>query len=252
MSENIGRFTWYDLNTTDVAGGLDFYTKVIGWTLTPFNDDYQMFTADAPIGGAMALSADAKAMGAPPNWLGYVCVEDADAVVAKTAKLGGKVYVPGFDMPTVGRIAIVADPQGAAFGVFQPEDGSGEFDATEKPGTIVWRELMTSDADGAQSFYSALLGWSLADTLDMGPMGTYAMFAPREGANAMLGVMKKPDEVPVSAWTYYVHVEDLDATLERTKANGGSVMNGPMEIPGGMRVANCVDPQGAFFAVHGK
>lgn len=251
MSSNIGRFCWYDLNTTDVAAGLDFYTTVIGWTLTPFSDDYQMFTADAPVAGAMPLSADAKAMGAPSNWLGYVTVADVDATVAKTTELGGKVYAPGFDMPTVGRIAVVSDPQGAVFGLFTPEGEVGEFDPAEKPGTVVWRELMTSDMDGAQAFYGALLGWDLADTMDMGPMGTYAMYAPAKGENATLGMMKKPAEVPVAAWVYYVHVDDLDATIERTKANGGSVMNGPMEIPGGNRVANCVDAQGAAFAIHG-
>lgn len=252
MSSKIGRFTWYDLNTTDVAGGLDFYTKVIGWTLTPFSEDYQMFTADAPIGGAMPLSADAKGMGAPSNWLGYVQVASVDTLVIKTTELGGKIYAPAFDMPNVGRIAIVADPQGAVFGLFQPVDGSGEYDPESKPGTVIWRELMTSDVDAAQSFYGNLLGWSVADTMDMGPMGTYAMVAPSEGQKAAHGMMKAPAEMPGSAWIYYVHVDDLDATIERTKANGGSVMNGPMEIPGGMRVANCVDPQGAMFSIHGK
>ncbi|MGK0360024.1 MAG: putative enzyme related to lactoylglutathione lyase [Bradymonadia bacterium] len=252
MSSNIGRFTWYDLNTTDVAAGLDFYTAVIGWTLTPFDENYQMFTADAPIGGAMPLSADAKAMGAPSNWLGYVQVSNVDTCATRTTELGGKIYAPAFDMPNVGRVCIVADPQGAVFGLFQPDDASGEYDAVAKPGTVIWRELMTSDVDAAHAFYGALLGWSVADTMDMGPTGTYAMMAPAKGQKAAHGVMKAPAEMPGSAWTYYVHVDDLDATIERTKANGGSVMNGPMEIPGGMRVANCVDPQGAMFSIHGK
>ena len=252
MSSNLGRFTWYDLNTTDVAGGQDFYTKVIGWTLTPFDANYLMFTAESPLAGAMELTADAKAMGAPPNWLGYVCVVDAEASAAKTTALGGKVYVPTFDMPNVGRIAIVADPQGAVFGLFQPANGVGEFDPDEKAGEFVWRELMTSDVDAAASFYSELFGWNLADTMDMGPMGLYSMFGPAKGENASLGMMKKPDEVPASAWVYYVHVADLDATIERTKANGGRIMNGPMPIPGENRVAICLDPQGGAFAIHGK
>jgi predicted enzyme related to lactoylglutathione lyase len=258
MSNHVGRFLWHDLNTTDVAAARDFYTTVVGWTLTPFNDDYQMFTGKAgPMGGAMPLNADALAMGAPPHWLGYVGVEDVDATVAKASALGGKVYAPGFDMPTVGRIAVLADPAGAVFGIFAPENPPENADAESQPGDISWNELMAPDQNTALSFYAELFGWEKTGSMDMGPMGQYTLFGAAgvergdDGKGSVGGIMDTPPEMPTPAWVYYIHVEDLDAAVERTKSSGGTVVNGPMEIPGGSRVAQCVDPQGGFFALHG-
>lgn len=249
MSNHVGRFLWYDLNTTDVAGGKAFYTQVVGWTVTPFDGDYEMFTAESPIGGVAELAADAKAMGAPAHWLAYVGVADVDATVAKAQSLGGKAWLPGLDIPNVGRIAVLSDPDGAVFGIFQPNAIQSDPDAEAKVGEVSWHELMTSDHAAAFGFYQTLFGWQHTESMDMGPMGTYFMFGA--GKHSLGGIMNRPPEMPASAWLYYVHVGDLDAALERVKAHGGMVLNGPMEVPGGARVAQCVDPQGAAFALHG-
>lgn len=249
MSNHAGRFLWYDLNTTDVAGAKAFYTQVVGWTVTPFDEKYEMFTADAPIGGVAALNADAKAMGAPPHWLAYVGVENVDATVAQAQSLGAKAYLAGYDIPNVGRIAVLADPDGAVFGIFQPNELQSDPDAQAKPGEVIWHELMATDYETSFSFYEGLFGWQHTDSMDMGPMGTYFMFGA--GKQALGGVMNRPAEMPASAWLYYIDVADLDAALGRVTDNGGKVVNGPMEIPGGKRVAQCQDPQGAMFALHG-
>ncbi|MEZ4475283.1 MAG: VOC family protein [bacterium] len=123
-SNLLGSFVWYDLGTTDVEAAQTFYEAVAGWKLVPHNDQYMMFAGPrGPLGGAMLLSDEAKAMGAPPHWLAYIGTPDVDATIAQIRAMDGKVYVPAFDMPNVGRIAVVADSQGAVFGLFRPESG---------------------------------------------------------------------------------------------------------------------------------
>ena len=244
-----GNFLWYDLGTTDLEAAQAFYTAVTGWNLVPHNDQYTMFAnAQGPIGGSMVLSDDAKAMGAPPHWLAYIGTPDLDATVAKLQGLGGKVYVPAFDMPNVGRIAVAADPFGAAFGLFQPAEG-GQAPGEAKVGDFSWNELMTDNVDTVWGFYQNLFGWTPGEAMDMGEMGVYFLFEASGISRG--GIMKRPPEMPVSAWLHYIRVEDLDAALATTTKLGGTIMNGPMAVPGGERVAQCMDPQGAAFALHG-
>jgi uncharacterized protein len=248
-----GRFVWYDLMTTDVDAAKAFYSDVVGWTTAPWGDGpmpYTMWMAgETPIGGVMALSDAMRAGGAPPHWMAYICVPDADASAAQTVSLGGKIVVPGFDIKDVGRIVICSDPQGGAFAVYTP---SGEAPGHDGPASLhefSWHELMTTDHPAAFGFYSTLFGWQKAGDFDMGPMGTYQMFSRADGM-PIGGMMKMPAEQPFPAWFYYVCVDDVHAGIERAKAKGGQVVHGPMEVPGGDWVVMLTDPQGAFFALH--
>jgi len=251
-----GRFVWFELLTTDPAAAMDFYTGVVGWTIEPFGDGaqaYQMWKTPGghTIGGVMTLPEEAKAMGAPPHWMGNLAVVDIDAAVATVRSAGGMVYNGPFDVPNIGRVAIVADPQGASLALYQPAgDAPGH---TEQPqvGEVSWNELMTSDVGAAMDFYAQLAGWQKTDAMDMGPMGTYQMFGPQSGGT-IGGAMTRPPQIPMSYWGYYFYVADLDASIATALANGARVLNGPMPIPGGDRVVNMMDPQGAAFSLHGK
>ncbi len=248
-----GDFMWYELMSKDPSGSIAFYPGVTGWTTTampnPTGDgEYMMFANNgAPFAGCMQLPAQAEAMQAPSHWLGYVGTPDVDATVAQALSLGGKVYVPAMDIPSVGRIAVLADPQDGTFALFCPAKREGEPDAQPKA-PIAWHELMTGDLEAAWSFYSALFGWQKVDDLDMGPMGTYRMFA--NGTEPIGGVMVKPAELPCVMWNYYAHVADLDASVANAQGGGAQLLYGPMEVPGGDRVAQLVDPQGAMFCLH--
>lgn len=244
-----GRFVWYELMTSDPAAAAAFYGDVVGWKTQPWEgSDYTMWVnAQGPLGGVMLLPEKAKEMGAPPHWIANLEVADVDAAVEKTKAAGGQVYSAAQDMPGVGRFAIVADPQGAAISLFKPESSMMEHDRG-KQGGIGWHELMTTDHEAAFKFYSDLVGWEKLSEFDMGPMGKYFLFG-RNGQE-IGGMMTKPKDMQSpSAWMYYVTVDDLDAALERAKKREARLLHGPMEVPGGQRVAQLLDPQGAAFAL---
>lgn len=256
ISSGRGRFVWFELMTTDIPAAIAFYTKVVGWETEAFTipgmPPYTMWKVPggAPIGGVFTLPEQAAAMGAPPNWMGNICVEDVDASVAKLQTLGGQVHQPAFDVPGVGRVAIVADPTGATFALFQPSENAPGHDGAAVPGEVSWVELYTTDTEAAWAFYSELLGWKKTDAMEMGPgEGTYQMFGRAEGG-AMGGMMKSP--MPMSMWGFYFYVTDLDAAMATAAANGGTLVHGPIPIPGGDRVAMLTDPQGAHYSLHGK
>ncbi len=249
-----GRFYWYDLFTTDVEAAKSFYTKLIGWGTTVFEGAGQPYTmwmnGEAPIGGVGVLPEDARKAGAPPHWTSYVLVPSVDETLKQAQKLGGKVVVPGTDIPTVGRFGMLSDPQGAHIAVFTTQEPSPE--GQPQPGNFSWNELATSDPVKAFSFYEALFGWEKTEAMDMGEMGLYQMYKRKGGDFPLGGIFKKPAEMPISAWLYYAMVKDVKKSAEDVKKLGGQILNGPMEVPGGDLIAQCLDPQRAFFALHSK
>jgi predicted enzyme related to lactoylglutathione lyase len=249
-----GRFVWSELTTTDPKAAEGFYKSVVGWTSEPFPGAGMPYTiwkvGDKGIGGMMAITPEMKAAGVPPNWVFYVGVHDADAAAARAKSLGGRIEVPPSDIPDVGRFAILSDPQGAHFAILQPQGPSPSGpDAAPTVGEISWRELATTDLQAAMSFYSALFGWEMLKPNDMGPLGIYQEFG-RFG-RSQGGIYRKPAEMPFPPhWLLYASVRDLNAAVATVKSHGGTVLNGPMEVPGGDLIAQIMDPQGAAFALH--
>lgn len=249
-SPHIGRFVWYELLTSDPKAAQAFYTEVVGWKTQAYEKgDYTMWaSAQGTIGGVMTLPDEAKKMGAPPHWTSYVEVESPDAIVAEVRKKDGRVFVEPQEIPEIGRFAIFADPQGASICVIKSAREMPAHDGT-KPGEFCWSELMTSNHEQAFAFYSALFGWEKIQDYDMGPMGKYLIYG--KGGKQMGGMMTKPKEMPMPpAWLYYMQVADLDGAVARAKAKGAKLMNGPMDVPGGARIAQLMDPQGAAFNLH--
>jgi uncharacterized protein len=243
-----GSFVWYDLLTTDPAEAVSFYVHVVGWESRPFGPEYTMFgVGEGPVGGATKLPERAKSAGGTPHWTSNVKVADVDATTSEVRKLGGRVLVEPSDS-NVGRLAVVADPQGAAIHVFQPSQPMKARDST-RHGEFAWNELLTTDHEAAFPFYAALFGWKKRRDFDMGAIGTYLIFGT--GERDLGGMFTKPEELPAGPhWLYYVNVDDLDAAIARARARGAKLRNGPMEVPGGARVARLDDPQGAGFALH--
>jgi predicted enzyme related to lactoylglutathione lyase len=246
-----GLFVWYEHLTKDVQGAIAFYSDVVGWKTQPFPEggEYIMWVgSQGPLGGVMKLPEEAAKMKMPPHWMAHVQVDDVDATAALAKKLGGKVYKEPTDIPTVGRFAVLGDPQGAALSVFRPNAEMTLHDAS-KDGEFCWNELLTSDSAAAFRFYSELLGWKVLEDMDMGPMGTYRIYGV--GEQRLGGMMTTPKEAPMPPmWIFYTTTNDLDAALGRATKRGAKVMNGPMDVPGGGRIAQLVDPQGAAFALH--
>jgi len=242
-----GRFVWHELYTPNRLGSQEFYGKVAGWKVQAWDQDpeYQMFAATTgPLGAAIEDRAGT------PQWLTYIGTTDVDATADAATRAGGRVQMAPSSLPNGGRYAVLVDPQGAAFGVHasatdpQPETAA-------KIGEFSWHELASNVAPSAAfGFYAALFDWDLMSEFDMGPtMGPYLIFG-RNGRQ--LGGMFDHSKQGRSGayWLGYVSVTDLEDSVERAKAARGSVLVDPMDVPGGDRIAQIMDPYGAFFALH--
>jgi predicted enzyme related to lactoylglutathione lyase len=248
-------FIWYELMTPDPGAAADFYKKVVGWNATempnatPEGAPYTILSAgERGVGGILRLTDDMAGM--KPIWVGYIGVPDADEAAQRITQAGGSICKEPTDIPEVGRFAMAADPGGALFYVMTPlPRGDAPPPATsDAPGAVSWHELYSSAGEKAAfAFYSGLFGWETMTEMPMGAMGTYRIFG--DGETQYGGMMDKPEQVPASLWSYYVNVESVDAAADRVKENGGQVMMGPMEVPGGSWVLQGIDPQGAFFAL---
>ena len=250
----LGRPLWYELMTTDMKAAEAFYRAVVGWTPAPFDGSPQPYTlfnrgADRPVAGVMTRPAD---LNAPPFWAMYVGVPALEDAARHITRLGGGAVSPVIDVPGVGRMQLMRDPQGAVFYIYQPASSEQPPEAAAEVGEASWHELITTDAAAAMTFYGEVFGWQPSEALDMGPMGKYHMFNRPHGMIG--GMMNTPPEmaqVPPH-WQIYFRVPDIDAAVERIHANGGRILNGPMEVPGGDRIVNAMDPQGAAFSLHAK
>ena len=253
-------FIWYELMTPNPEGAKAFYDVVVGWTLSTGhgeNNDYGFITrSDGGMnGGVLRLSADMATHGAHPCWLGYIHVADVDAAAAAITADGGQLLMPARDVEMAGRIAMMADPQGAPFYIMTPTPPPGAektesdvFSVTEAQ-HVRWNELATSDPDGAIAFYGKHFGWGQEGEMDMGDMGAYRFI--QRGEIGLGAVMSLMPGMPAPMWSYYIGVDDIDRAHAAVKANGGTVTNEPMEIPGGEYAMNGIDPQGAAFGLVG-
>ncbi len=252
MANPASKFVWYELMTSDLAAAEKFYKEVVGWKMEdsaiPGMKYTHLMAGNTSVGGMMTLPDDAKKMGAPPAWMGYVGVADVDASAAAIKAAGGAVHKAPEDIPGVGRFAVVADPQGASFMLFKGNmDEAPPAPPAATPGTVGWHELHAADGAKAWDFYASQFGWTKDTAMDMGPMGVYQLFAA--GGEAMGGMMTKMPAQPVPAWLYYFNTDAIDAAAKRVTDGGGQVVNGPMEVPGGSWIINAIDPQGAMFAL---
>jgi predicted enzyme related to lactoylglutathione lyase len=264
-----GDFIWYELMTSDADAARDFYTKVFRWQIGPSEGEpgYAMITAsEGEVGGLLTLSPEMQQHGARPVWLGYVHAANVDEAVTSIEHGGGKRTMGPVDIPQ-GRFAMVTDPQGAPFYVMAPQPPAGREDQEslafsydqKRVGHCAWNELMTSDPAAAWQFYGSRFGWVKDGEMDMGPLGKYE-FVKHTGrakddvmGSGMVGaIMPMMPGAPAPAWAHYFRVADIDAAVEAVKANGGQIVQGPDEIPGGDFSLKGVDPQGAIFALVGS
>jgi len=260
-SADQGGFIWYELMTTDAAAAGSFYSAVVdGWSFgerVPADVEYRMIQRSdgGMAGGVLTLTAEMQSGGARPVWLGYLHVRDVDAAVTAIKSDGGQAMREPWDQPGVGRLAMVADPQGAPFYLMDPippeHDPGAVSDvfSTDRAQHVRWNELSSSDADAAIAFYTRHFGWAQEGEMDMGEFGKYR-FVQKDGVG-IGAIMPKMPELPVSLWTYYIGVDDIDRAAAAIGENGGKILNGPMEIPGGEFALNGMDPQGASFGLVG-
>jgi uncharacterized protein len=240
---------WVDLATPDVEASEAFYGALFDWEIPELPNSAELggYRRAKKNGKDVAGVAPLMQEGQPPAWSTYVSVADAAATLATVGASGGQVIVEPMDVVGLGTMGVFIDPTGAACGVWAPGTFAGA-ELVNEFGTSGWNELGTRDTGAAKEFYAAVFGWG-ADAQDMGEMGTYTTWKVGE---AMVGGMFDisgvvPDEVPAH-WLTYFTIEDLDAAMEKVKAGGGDIRNGPIEIPIG-RFSVVADQFGAVFAL---
>jgi len=246
-----GTFCWVELGTSDSAAAKKFYTELFGWTShdNPIGPDmvYTMLKLDGKdVGALYQLGAEMTTQGIPPHWLSYVSVTSADDAAAKAKDAGATLMKEPFDVFTVGRMAVVQDPTGAVFALWQAgtHQGAGVVNV---PNSFCWNELATNDTARATEFYTNLFDWT-TNVQQMGPM-EYTSFM--NGARPAGGMYKLPPEmasVPPN-WMVYFAVADCDATAEKAGSLGAHMLAPAMDIPGTGRFSILADPQGAAFGI---
>ena len=240
-----GTFSWVDLGTSDADGAKAFYGALLGWQFedlpVPDSPPYSM----ARIGGLNVAALYRKRDEAqPPAWLSYVTVADADGVATSADGLGATVISEPFDVMDAGRMAVLQDPTGAVFAIWQAKQSIGA-QLVNDTGSLTMNQLNTNDTHAAQAFYSALFGWTFAQVAS----GEQEFWSITNGDRLNGGMMPTPDgwEIP-SHWLAYFTLADIDAGVAQIREMGGGVSIGPVPIPAG-RLAVATDPQGAVFAV---
>jgi uncharacterized protein len=241
-----GTFSWTDLSTSDLDAAVSLYTDLFGWEVEkedlPDGSVYAMFRLNGKdVAAASTLREDQQ--GVPPHWNVYVTVNDAEQTAKQAEAAGGTIVAPAFDVMDYGRMAVIADPTGAMFCVWEPKTNIGA-QLLGEAGALSWAEVMTSDTEVAGKFYVELFGYELTP---FGPDGSYTVFT--KGETQIAGLMKSPNEQMPSYWGIYFATEDVDGVAAKVKAAGGQVFMEPQDMPEVGRVAALADPQGATFGV---
>jgi uncharacterized protein len=238
-------FVSYDLRTTDVDAAEAFYTALLGWEVRREGASRGFWAGAQRVGALMALPERARAQGAPAHWLGHVGVEDVEAAARRFVALGAQPLGP-VQQPSPGEsMALLKDPQGAVVALC-----SGRVKAN--PEVIAWHELHTTDRERAWACYAELFGWQEAGAFELGvSVGTYQLFNWSDVGTPVGGMVNTARLLGVHThWLFYLPVKDLDVTIPLLRQWGGTLVNGPMQVPSGDRVAQCEDPQGAAFALY--
>jgi len=233
---------WVDLGT-DVEKAKAFYSALLGWEC-PEGTEETAFYSNATLKGRPVAGIGPQQEGMPSFWTTYVNVADAEETTGKVIAAGGQVILAPMEVMEFGNMAIFADPAGAVFGVWEPGTHKGA-EIVNEPGAWSWSELVTTDVEGAKTFYGEVFGWG-SQTSTGGPM-EYTEW--KIGERSISGMMQKPDMMPAEVpphWGVYFAVADIDAAMARVGELGGTVMGGPFPSPAG-RLVPAMDSHGASF-----
>jgi uncharacterized protein len=247
-----GDFCWIELATTDQAGAKKFYSELFGWDIQEFpmgpNELYTIFQMDGrDAGAANTLPADQRSQRVPPRWNLYIAVENADTAASRAAELGAKVLAAPFDVFDAGRMAVLQDPTGAVFSVWQAEHYTG-FGIKGVPGAFCAADLSTPDQDGASRFYEQLFGWRVGKEDENPAHNYYHLFNHDEFIGGILPPAFRDPAAP-PYWQIYLQVSDCDTTAAKAKTLGATLYMPPMAVEDIGRMAVLADPQGAAFAI---
>ena len=242
----LGAPIWIDLATSDLARAREFYGAVFGWTFEDGGPDTGGYVTASLDGSPVAgLMANDEQWNAPDGWTTYLHTADIEATIATADAAGGRSCAGAMDIPDRGRMAVLSDPTGGRFGLWQPRGHNG-FEATGVAGGLVYHQLFTREFASTLDFYASVFGWQVQTESDTDEFRySNAVF----GGQPLVGVMDATNFLPAGApsdWTFFVGSDDVDATAASIVDNGGVVVRAPEDTPYG-RLAAVADPTGAGF-----
>jgi uncharacterized protein len=245
MSHASGTFCFPELSTRDMDGAKRFYGGLFGWTwldVPSAAGGYSLMRVRGLDVAGLHRSSQGQ-----PSWLCYVAVEDADRAVARAVELGGTQQVAPFDVPGVGRMAMIQDPGPATFALWEAHGLIGAR-LEDEPGAPCWYELITHDLAAADRFYSGLFGWTASErTLPV--VGPYTTLKSGDRSVAGMMTIRKDWGEVAPRWQVHFAVEDCARTAQQAVALDGRVIAGPIAVPEVGRFAVLTDPSDASFVV---
>ncbi|HXE30530.1 MAG TPA: VOC family protein [Terriglobales bacterium] len=251
QSHTPGSFCWIELATTDQAAAKSFYTSLLGWLVNDMpmgpGQFYSMFQREgSAVGAAFTLRPDMLQQGVPPHWLVYIAVANADETAQRAAELGGAVVAPAFDVMDAGRMAVLRDPTGAVFAVWQAGRHIG-MQRADEVNTFCWADLSTPSAEKAGHFYAELFGWEMS----LAPNDPSGYIHIKNGGRFIGGIPPAAQRDPAIPphWMIWFAVADCDKSTQAVQAAGGKVLRSPMTMDRVGRLSVVNDPQGAGFGL---
>ena len=259
---------WVDTNQPDPEGAVTFYGGLFGWEFEdtmPPGSEGRYFVARLRGGDVAAVGSTPDGAPAAAAWNTYICVESADKTAAKVLEAGGRTLMEPFDVTDAGRMAVLADPEGAVFSVWQPGSMKGA-QVVNEPGSVNFNGLHTRDVEAAKRFYGSVFGWGAmtvggaelwtlpgyGDHLEEREPGLrerLAEFGAELGFEDVVASINPigDDQGDVPAhWSVTFSTDDADKLAARAAELGGSVLLPPMDVPWA-RMTMIADPQGASF-----
>ncbi len=248
------KFLWHDLNSKDAAKAEAFYCELFGWKAMGWKPDgappevpeYRMLCiGEKGFGGIIQLPEEVPA---PSHWMGHVEVDDLDAAIKRAEKLNAQFPMGTMEVPTVGRMAMMMDPQGCVVSLFKCAGDSPELPAMDEHGMVGWNELIAADVDAAKAFYSEVVGWKWR-TGPFEEQMEYHLFGTGEEGGDRGGMMPKGEQMPMAAWFIYITTKNVAETVAKVEELGGKVHAPPFEVPKVGKLAVCEGPDGSVFGV---
>lgn len=248
-----GDFCWIDLMASDLDTAKKFYKDVFAWNITeetmPTGEAYPFLcVGEEVIGGAMQIDTKMQQHGVTPNWNSYVMVDDADATAAKAKQLGAHIIREAFDVADFGRMAVIADPTGAVFSIWQSKKSNGEMLEGKTPGACGWFELKTHDTDKAKTFYCDLFGWQ-AQTQEFQQGVNYTSFMNADSpVGGLIKLTAEMDE-QTPCWALYFTVESFTEAKAKAEKAGAKMTFEPVTLAEVGTFTGFTDPEGARFSI---
>ena len=247
LKDQIGSFCWWSLMTKDVNKANDYYTKLFDWQLSevdlPGEENSTIYVAsNGGFGNPVPLEQNFPH---PSHWIPYIAVDSVDESCKHAESLGGTVCVPAFDIPTIGRTAVVTDPVGAAFHIFTPAQDDEDLNMIGNgSGEICWMELMVDEPAPLLSFYAKLFGWTFSEPMIMNESEYFSLTI---NGDMVGGLLKRPPSVPQMppVWMNYFAVNSVDESSAKAEALGGEIVMSKTDIPETGFLSMMADPTGA-------